>query len=74
MSVFFTATTHDQYAFSFYPNHRSCNGFEEALARYRNIVPNLNLSGSFTSFPLLLIYIFLLPTANEVWFLCIFSL
>ncbi|XP_062148044.1 E3 ubiquitin-protein ligase RGLG3 [Alnus glutinosa] len=43
------ATTHDQYVFSFYPNHQSCNGFEEALARYRNIVPNLNLSGP-TSF------------------------
>lgn len=42
--------------FSFYPDHQSCNGFEEALARYRMIVPCLNLSGSFMSFPFLLIY------------------
>ncbi|KAM4106196.1 hypothetical protein ACB094_04G048500 [Castanea mollissima] len=44
-----TATTHDQNVFSFYPNHRCCNGFEEALARYREIVPRLKLSGP-TSF------------------------
>ncbi|XP_059433203.1 E3 ubiquitin-protein ligase RGLG3-like [Corylus avellana] len=50
------ATTHDKYVFSFYPDHRYCNGFEEALARYRTIVPCLNLSGSFMSFPLLVIY------------------
>ncbi|KAL1538989.1 E3 ubiquitin-protein ligase rglg3 [Salvia divinorum] len=43
------ATTHDQHVFSFYPDHRPCNGFEEALARYREIVPLLNLSGP-TSF------------------------
>ncbi|XP_073038413.1 E3 ubiquitin-protein ligase RGLG3-like isoform X1 [Primulina eburnea] len=43
------ATTHDQYAFSFYPDHRPCNGFEEALARYKEILPFLNLSGP-TSF------------------------
>jgi hypothetical protein len=53
---FLTATTHDQHVFSFYPDHRYCNGFEEALERYRTIVPYLNLSGSFTSFPLFLIY------------------
>ncbi|KAH6765479.1 Copine phospholipid-binding family [Perilla frutescens var. hirtella] len=43
------ATTHDQDVFSFYPDHRPCNGFEEALARYREILPLLNLSGP-TSF------------------------
>ncbi|KAL8473511.1 hypothetical protein ACS0TY_029688 [Phlomoides rotata] len=43
------ATTHDQYVFSFYPDHRPCNGFEEALARYKEILPYLNLSGP-TSF------------------------
>ncbi|KAJ1405037.1 von Willebrand factor, type A [Sesbania bispinosa] len=35
--------------FSFYPDHRCCHGFEEALARYREIVPHLKLSGP-TSF------------------------
>ncbi|KAG8640788.1 E3 ubiquitin-protein ligase RGLG3 isoform X2 [Manihot esculenta] len=39
------ATTHDKYVFSFYPDHRQCHGFEEALARYREIVPYLKLSG-----------------------------
>ncbi|KAG8383867.1 hypothetical protein BUALT_Bualt04G0058300 [Buddleja alternifolia] len=43
------ATTHDQYVFSFYPDHRPCNGFEEALARYKQILPHLHLSGP-TSF------------------------
>ncbi|KAL2241275.1 UNVERIFIED_CONTAM: E3 ubiquitin-protein ligase RGLG3 [Sesamum indicum] len=43
------ATTHDQYVFSFYPDHRPCNGFEEALSRYKEILTHLNLSGP-TSF------------------------
>ncbi|GAB4855694.1 E3 ubiquitin-protein ligase rglg3, variant 2 [Ancistrocladus abbreviatus] len=43
------ATTHDRNVFSFYPDHRPCYGFEEALARYREIVPHLKLSGP-TSF------------------------
>ncbi|KAK4490649.1 hypothetical protein RD792_001340 [Penstemon davidsonii] len=43
------ATTHDQYVFSFYPDHRPCNGFEEALSRYKEILPFLYLSGP-TSF------------------------
>ncbi|CAA0839482.1 Copine (Calcium-dependent phospholipid-binding protein) family [Striga hermonthica] len=43
------ATTHDECVFSFYPDHRPCNGFEEALARYKEILPHLNLSGP-TSF------------------------
>ncbi|GMP26427.1 hypothetical protein CsSME_00002865 [Camellia sinensis var. sinensis] len=29
----------------FYPDHRYCNGFEEALSRYREIVPYIKLSG-----------------------------
>ncbi|XP_044469857.1 E3 ubiquitin-protein ligase RGLG3-like [Mangifera indica] len=43
------ATTHDKYVFSFYPGQQYCHGFEEALARYREIVPHLKLSGP-TSF------------------------
>ncbi|KDP31456.1 hypothetical protein JCGZ_15336 [Jatropha curcas] len=43
------ASTHDKYVFSFYPDHRPCHGFEEALSRYREIVPHLKLSGP-TSF------------------------
>ncbi|KAL5811546.1 hypothetical protein ACOSQ4_028114 [Xanthoceras sorbifolium] len=39
------ATTHDQEVFSFHSDHTPCNGFEEVLACYRNIVPNLRLSG-----------------------------
>ncbi|KAL0351063.1 UNVERIFIED_CONTAM: E3 ubiquitin-protein ligase RGLG2 [Sesamum radiatum] len=44
-----TATTHDQDVFSFYPDERFCNGFEEVLSRYREIVPHLKLAGP-TSF------------------------
>ncbi|KAF6145366.1 hypothetical protein GIB67_004463 [Kingdonia uniflora] len=43
------ASTHDQDVFNFYPEERTCNGFEEALTRYREIVPNLRLAGP-TSF------------------------
>ncbi|XWS44099.1 hypothetical protein CRYUN_Cryun15aG0015700 [Craigia yunnanensis] len=43
------ASTHDQDVFSFYPNERLCNGFEEVLSRYREIVPHLRLAGP-TSF------------------------
>ncbi|PIA28491.1 hypothetical protein AQUCO_06900041v1 [Aquilegia coerulea] len=39
------ASTHDKYVFSFFPDDRYCHGFEEALARYREIVPHLKLSG-----------------------------
>ncbi|KAL8461734.1 hypothetical protein ACS0TY_033003 [Phlomoides rotata] len=42
-------STHDQNVFSFYPDNRPCNGFEEALSRYREIVPSVRLAGS-TSF------------------------
>lgn len=43
------ASTHDQEVFSFYPDNRPCNGFEEALDKYREIVPSLRLAGP-TSF------------------------
>lgn len=43
------ASTHDQDVFSFYEDERICNGFEEVLHRYREIVPNLRLAGP-TSF------------------------
>ncbi|PRQ54066.1 putative transcription factor C2H2 family [Rosa chinensis] len=43
------ATTHDQDVFSFYPNDQHCNGFEEVLTRYKEIVPHLRLAGP-TSF------------------------
>ncbi|XP_030545057.2 E3 ubiquitin-protein ligase RGLG5-like [Rhodamnia argentea] len=43
------ASTHDQDVFSFYPDDRFCNGFEELLTRYREIVPQLKLAGP-TSF------------------------
>lgn len=44
----FAASTHDQDVFSFYPEGRFCNGFEEVLARYREIVPQLKLAGLFS--------------------------
>ncbi|XP_061375948.1 E3 ubiquitin-protein ligase RGLG3-like [Gastrolobium bilobum] len=43
------ASTHDENVFSFYHDNRDCHGFEEVLARYREIVPHLKLSGP-TSF------------------------
>ncbi|KAL9238860.1 hypothetical protein vseg_013232 [Gypsophila vaccaria] len=43
------ATTHDTDVFSLFPNERPCNGFEEVLSRYREIVPHLRLAGP-TSF------------------------
>ncbi|XP_072970848.1 E3 ubiquitin-protein ligase RGLG2-like [Typha angustifolia] len=43
------ASTHDQDVFSFRPDGRPCNGFSEALTRYRELIPQLHLSGP-TSF------------------------
>ncbi|XP_031260118.1 E3 ubiquitin-protein ligase RGLG2 [Pistacia vera] len=43
------ASTHDQDVFSFVPDEGFCNGFEEVLSRYREIVPHLRLAGP-TSF------------------------
>ncbi|KAF8411304.1 hypothetical protein HHK36_003851 [Tetracentron sinense] len=40
-----TVTTHDQEVFSFHTDHSPCHGFEEVLACYKQIVPNLRLSG-----------------------------
>ncbi|EYU27632.1 hypothetical protein MIMGU_mgv1a009690mg [Erythranthe guttata] len=42
-------STHDQDVFSFYQGNRPCNGFGEALSRYKEIVPNVRLAGP-TSF------------------------
>lgn len=39
------ATTHDREVFSFHTDDSSCLGFEEVLACYKKIVPNLRLSG-----------------------------
>ncbi|KAH8501236.1 hypothetical protein H0E87_016164 [Populus deltoides] len=39
------ATTRDQEVFSFHSDHSPCHGFEEVLACYKKIVPNLRLSG-----------------------------
>ncbi|PNX74251.1 E3 ubiquitin-protein ligase rglg2-like protein, partial [Trifolium pratense] len=39
------STTHDQEVFSFHSDHSPCHGFEEVLACYKKIVPNLKLSG-----------------------------
>ncbi|KAJ3681186.1 hypothetical protein LUZ60_015675 [Juncus effusus] len=43
------ATTHDRDVFGFYPDERPCNGFNEALMRYRQLVPHVKLFGP-TSF------------------------
>lgn len=45
IELIFAASTHDQDVFSFYDDDRICNGFEEVLHRYREIVPNLRLAG-----------------------------
>ncbi|KAL6661460.1 hypothetical protein ACP70R_000844 [Stipagrostis hirtigluma subsp. patula] len=43
------SSTHNQDVFYFYPDERPCNGFSEALERYREFVPHLRLAG-LTSF------------------------
>ncbi|KVH98995.1 Copine [Cynara cardunculus var. scolymus] len=43
------ASTHDQEVFSFLPDDKFCEGFEEVLRRYRELVPQLRLAGP-TSF------------------------
>jgi len=42
---FLSASTHDQDVFSFFSEERFCNGFEEVLTRYRQIIPSLKLAG-----------------------------
>lgn len=52
---YLSASTHDQDVFSFYSEERFCNGFEEVLARYREIVPQLKLAGvAFIAWPIML--------------------
>jgi len=56
------ASTHDQDVFSFYPDERFCNGFEEVLGRYREIIPNIRLAGYIsTTCPVLIFQILLIP-------------
>lgn len=43
------SSTHDKHVFSFFSDNRPCEGFEEALMRYRTIVPHVRLAGP-TSF------------------------
>ncbi|XP_021901200.1 E3 ubiquitin-protein ligase RGLG5-like isoform X2 [Carica papaya] len=43
------ASTHDQDVFSFHSDETFCNGFEEVLTCYREIIPRLRLAGP-TSF------------------------
>ena len=64
------ASTHDQEVFSFYPDETFCNGFEEVLKRYREIVPNLKLAG-YNSFQFFLFFI-LLSVLCLTYFLDIF--
>ncbi|KAJ8466656.1 hypothetical protein OPV22_029208 [Ensete ventricosum] len=43
------ASTHDQDVFSFCPDGRPCNGFQDTLVQYREFLPHLRLAGP-TSF------------------------
>nr|POE54805.1 e3 ubiquitin-protein ligase rglg1 [Quercus suber] len=43
----------DEVLFSFYPDERFCDGFEEVLARYRELVPVLRLAGPTSFAPLI---------------------
>ncbi|KAG6424767.1 hypothetical protein SASPL_115187 [Salvia splendens] len=43
------ASTHDRHVFRFHPDGRFCQGFEEVLSLYKEIVPTLRLAGP-TSF------------------------
>ncbi|KAJ1694832.1 hypothetical protein LUZ63_011530 [Rhynchospora breviuscula] len=47
------ASTNDRDVFSFYPDERPCNGFPEALKRYRELVPHLRLSGPTSLAPII---------------------
>jgi E3 ubiquitin-protein ligase RGLG len=44
------SSTHDEDVFSFYPDERFCNGIDDVLSRYREIVPNIRLAGGPRSF------------------------
>lgn len=47
LHFYLAATTHDQEVFSFFPDDRPCNGFEEVLSRYKELVPQIRLAGWF---------------------------
>lgn len=55
-----TASTHDQEVFSFYPDDRCCDGFEEVLTRYRELVPQLRLAGLMTTLIFIYYYYYFL--------------
>ncbi|TYJ04210.1 hypothetical protein E1A91_A12G078600v1 [Gossypium mustelinum] len=58
------ASTHDKYVFSFYPDHRPCHGFEEALARYKEIVPHIKLAGPTSFAPIINASIDIVDSSN----------
>ncbi|KAJ7957048.1 E3 ubiquitin-protein ligase RGLG2-like protein [Quillaja saponaria] len=66
------ASTHDQYVFSFYPDHRCCRGFEEALARYREIVPHLKLAGPTSFSPMIDAAIDIVERSNGQYHVLVF--
>ncbi|THU59920.1 hypothetical protein C4D60_Mb07t07120 [Musa balbisiana] len=39
--------------FGFYHGNRPCNGFREALQRYRELVPGIKLAGPTSSAPII---------------------
>ncbi|KAJ0231796.1 E3 ubiquitin-protein ligase RGLG4 [Hirschfeldia incana] len=47
------STTHDEEVFGFHSDNSPCHGFEEVLACYRRIAPNLRLSGPTSYGPLI---------------------
>ncbi|KAG9129331.1 hypothetical protein Leryth_016625 [Lithospermum erythrorhizon] len=61
------ASTHDQNAFSFYPDHRPCHGFEEVLKRYREMVPHLKLSGPTSFAPIIDAAIDIVERSNRLY-------
>ena len=60
------ASTHDQDVFSFYPDERFCNGFEEVLSQYREIVPNIRLAGYISTTCLVLLLQILLISVVDI--------
>ena len=65
--TYLAASTHDTDVFSFYPDESACNGFEEVLMQYKEIVPNLRLAGAASVHPSdLYIYIYILFSILEI--------
>uniref|UniRef100_A0A1D1YC12 E3 ubiquitin-protein ligase RGLG1 n=2 Tax=Anthurium amnicola TaxID=1678845 RepID=A0A1D1YC12_9ARAE len=58
------ASTHDRCVFSFFPDHRFCRGFEEVLARYREILSYIKLSGPTSFAPLIYASIDIVEKSN----------